>query len=279
MKLQERDFAVLAALERWGVMGLGQVDGMLFHKEVIAEERARLFFNEVRREDYWGRAYKRLSGLEKLGLVRVRRFPYSWPVYLLTAQGFELLKRRGKTRFETPSQGVSDRLVRHEIAVGGVGLVLTQVLGLAVSTARETWDWAGRNYGRRTREARLTMPDLMVGKVGGNVEHIVEVELTPKSRKRYSDIFTSHRRRLPDHRTSKILYLVDWPGGVRQITSLGYKYETSEVHAASLSEFRATLGHCEFAPSFPRNYGPFILAAKPEAMPEAPRGAEQEVSR
>ena len=71
MKLQERDFEVLAALERWGVMGLGQIDGMLFHKEVSAEEQARLYFNGVRREDYWGRAYKRLSGLEKSGLVRV----------------------------------------------------------------------------------------------------------------------------------------------------------------------------------------------------------------
>jgi hypothetical protein len=279
MKLQERDFAVLAALERWGVMGLGQLDGMLFHKEVIAEERARLFFNEVRREDYWGRAYKRLSGLEKLGLVRVRRFPYSWPVYMLTGQGFELLQRRGKTRFDAPKQGVSDRLVRHEVAVVGVGLVLTQVLGCPVNTARETWGWMSKQYGRDNQKARLTMPDLLTENAGGKMEHIVEVELTPKSKKRYRDIFDSHARRLPNHQTSKILYLVDWPGGVGQITGLGHKYETSSVYAASLSTFRATLGRCEFAPSYPRNYAPFTLTAKSERTPEAPRGAEQEVSR
>jgi hypothetical protein len=108
------------------------------------------------------------------------------------------------------------------------------------------------------------------------MEHIVEVELTPKSRKRYERIFDSHTRRLPNRETSKILYLVDWPGGVGQITGLAHKYETSSVYAASLSMFRATLGHCEFAPSYPRNYAPFVLAAKSEQTPEAPRGAQQE---
>lgn len=250
-------------------MGLGQVDGMLFHKAVIAEERARLYFNDVRREDYWGRAYKRLSGLEKLGLVRVRRFPYSWPVYMLTGQGFELLKRRGKTRFESPSHGVSDRLVRHEIAVGGVGLVLTQVLGRTVNTARETWGWMSKHYGRRNQEARLTMPDLLIENASGEMEHIVEVELTPKSRKRYASIFSSHSRRLPNFE-SKILYLVGWPSGAGYITQLAHKHGTSSVYAASLAEFRAKLGHCEFAPSYPRNCEPFTLTTKAAQTLEVP---------
>lgn len=276
MKLQDRDFEVLAALERWGVMGLGQVDGLLFHKEVSGEERGRLFFNDIRREDYWGRAYKRLGGLEKLGLVRIQRNDYTWPVYLLTTRGFELLRRRGKTRFETPSQGISERLVRHEIATVGVGLVLTEVLGLGVNTARETWDWMGKKYGRRSQEARLTMPDFLVGKANGNVEHIVEVELTPKSRRRYAEIFTSHQRRLPDHRTSKILYIVGWPGGVGHVMRLGRKFEASAVQAAQLSDFRAQLGRCEFAPSYyPRT--PFFLATK--ETPTAPLDAEQEAAR
>jgi len=275
MKLQERDFEVLAALERWGVMGLGQVDGMLFHKEVPGEERARLFFNAVRREDYWGRAYKRLSGLEKLGLVRIRRFPYSWPVYMVTVRGFELLKRRGRTIFDSPSQGVSDRLVRHEISVVGVGLVITELLGLRVSTARQVWDFANRRG--RTNQARQAMPDLLVEDASGLL-HVVEVELTPKSRNRYPEIFSSHLRRID--LKARVLYLVNWPGGVGQITTLAHRNEASAVFAAQLAEFRASLGRCPFTPSYSRNYMPFILPAKLAPAPEAPRAAEPvEVTR
>jgi hypothetical protein len=270
MKLQERDFEVLAALERWGVMGLGQVDGILFHKEVSGEERARLFFNEVRREDYWGRAYKRLSGLEKLGLVRIKRFPYSWPVYMLTARGFEFLKRHGRPTFETPSQGVSDRLVRHEVAVVGVGLVLTRALGLKVMTARQIWDDFYRRNSRQHREARLAMPDFLVDDARG-VRHILEVELTAKSRKRYGDIFHEHSRRLP-HMEAQVLYLVDWPGGVEHIGALSRKYGVSSVQAAQLADFRASLGRCRFATEWRRE--PFAFERKPEPKIAAPMIAE-----
>lgn len=271
MKLQDRDFEVLGALERWGVMGLGQVDGLLFHKEVSGEERARLFFNDIRREDYWGRAYKRLSGLEKLGLVRVQRSDYTWPVYLLTARGFELLKRRGKTRFDTPSQGISARLIRHETITVGVGLVLTEILGLAVSTARETWTWMNRRY-PHSRDARLAMPDFLIGEKGGESRHIVEVELTPKSRRRYADILREHRRRL-SNMNSRVLYLVDWPGGVGHMMRLGRKFEVSEVQAAQLSDFRAKLGRCEFAKSYGYRSEPYVLGTNPDPQ-EVPQAQE-----
>ena len=258
MQLQERDFEVLAALERWGVMGLGQVDGLLFHKDVSEEERARLYFNEVRREDYWGRAYKRLSGLEKSGFVRVRRFPYSWPVYQLTTQGFEFVKRHGRPVFETPSQGLSDRLVRHEVAVAGVGMVLTGVLRLKVQTARQIWDDFYRRNKWHHRTARLAMPDFLVVDARDN-QHVLEVELTPKSRSRYQDIFYEHRRRL-DGRDARVLYLVDWPGGVEHITALSRKYEVVQVQAAQLADFQASLGRCEFATAY--SYEPFAFTAK-----------------
>ena len=92
-----------------------------------------------------------------------------------TGQGFELLQRRGKTRFDAPRQGVSDRLVRHEIAVVGVGLVLTQVLGCPVNTARETWGWMSKQYGRDNQKARLTMPDLLTENAGGKMERLDEL--------------------------------------------------------------------------------------------------------
>jgi len=74
---------------------------------------------------------------------------------------------------------------------------------------------------------------------------------------------------------AKILYLVDWPGGVEHIMRLGRKFEVSNVQAAQLSDFRAKLGRCEFAPSYyPRR--PFFLAT--EQPIEAPRDAGQEVA-
>jgi len=266
MEIQERDFLVLEGLERWGVMGLGQVDGMLFHREVSEEEKARLYFNEVKREDYWGRAYKRLSGLEKMGLVAIKRYPFSWPVYRVTTRGFEFLKRHGRPTFETPSQGVSDRLVRHEVAVVGVGLVLTRALGLKVLTARQIWDDFYRRNGRQHRTARLAMPDFMVDDARG-ARHILEVELTPKSRGRYGDIFYEHRRRL-SHQESQVLYLVDWPGGVEHITALSRKHDVSCVQAAQLADFRVSLGRCRFATEWRR--APFAFARKPEPEIAAP---------
>ena len=195
-------------------------------------------------------------------------------MYLLTTRGFELLRRRGKTRFETPGQGVSARLVRHESVTVGVGLMLTEVLGFSVRTARQTWDWMKRRY-PHNRDARLAMPDFLIESRDGGARHIVEVELTPKSRRRYADIFHEHRKRL-GNMESRVLYLVGWPGGVGQIMRLGRKFEVSAVQAAQLSDFRAKLGLCEFAPSYyPRT--PFVLAK--QAPPAAPLGAVQEAAR
>jgi hypothetical protein len=257
MELQERDFEVLAAIERWGAMGLGQVDGLLFHAGVTAEERARLFFNDVRREDYWGRAYKRLSCLEKAGLIRTQRYVHSWPVYLLTFKGHDMLKRRGRAIFASPSYKVSGTLVRHEIMVTAVGLVLTEVIGLRVESARQTWDWMNRKYPNQ-RHARLAMPDLLVDEVSSR--HIVEVELTPKYKRRYAEIFASHGRRLPDQH-SRILYLTGWPHGEEFLRRVARESEYgSYVNVASLEDFRATLGHSQFAPS--RNQGAFQFKGK-----------------
>lgn len=275
MELQERDFKVLKALENWGVMGLGQVDGLLFRKDVPGEERARLFFNDIRREDYWGRAYKRLSGLEKMGLVRVQRSDYTWPVYLLTGRGFDLLRQRGQTQFATPSQGVSERLVRHEIAAVGVGLVITQMVGLGVSSARTTWNWLGQR--RQGNDSRGNMPDFLVGPSRGKVEHILEVELTPKSPQRYAEILRSHDRRLPDHRTSRLLYIVGWPGGVQHMMRLGRKLEIASLQAAHIADFRAKLGLCEFAPSYYPEL-PYVLGTRFPTVEERERTEREEAA-
>ena len=83
-RLEERDIQVLLALEKWGVLGLGQLDGMLFRRLAEPEERVRLFFNELEREDYWQGAYKRLRQLEIRGLIRKGVYVNQRQVFLLT---------------------------------------------------------------------------------------------------------------------------------------------------------------------------------------------------
>lgn len=63
VNLRERDFEILSALEKWGVLGLAQLDGLAFKKASPAEERARLFFNEMDRKMYALACYKRLRDL------------------------------------------------------------------------------------------------------------------------------------------------------------------------------------------------------------------------
>ena len=162
--------------------------------------------------------------------------------------------------------------MRHEVAVVGVGLVLSRVLGFKPMTARQIWDDFNRRYSGRHSEARLAMPDFLVDDARG-LKHVVEVELTAKSRSRYRDIFPMHRRRLQNY-DSRVLYLVDWPGGVEHITALGRKYESSCVQAAQLSEFQRTLGRCEFAPSYSAK--PFVFASnQAKAAPLEPVPAQE----
>ena len=71
LSLMDRDYEVLAALEKWGVLGMGQLDGLFFRKGIPPEERTRLLFNEVRRSDYWLGAYKRLGRLQDEGYIRL----------------------------------------------------------------------------------------------------------------------------------------------------------------------------------------------------------------
>lgn len=193
MELTKRDLKILAAIEKWGVVGLGQIDGVFFRTELPEAERIRLFFNDLRREDHWGGAYKRLSALAGAGLIRTWRPTNYWQVYLLTGRGHEQLKRHQLAVFEHPLRGVGEAYLRHEIAVCGVGLTLTALLGLKVQTARRTWHEMYRRGGIKRGFTKLRLPDLIVGDGVGGVHH-VEVELSAKSRERYKTMFGERQR-------------------------------------------------------------------------------------
>jgi hypothetical protein len=242
MELTKRDLGILCALEKWGVMGLGQLDGFLFRTEVSESEKMRLFFNDLRREDHWGGAYKRLRTMVEAGLIRTIRPTNYWQVYMLTGRGHEQLKRHGQARFSSPIRGVGEAYLRHEITVCGVGLTMTALLGLKAQTARQTWDNL-RNQGQiRPGVTKLTLPDLLIADAKG-VCHAVEIELTPKSRNRYRAIFHDRSRYCWP---GMVLYLTGWPSGLEYLVAAASKAQTAVVFTASLADFRAAPTRCEF---------------------------------
>ncbi|UPT75622.1 MAG: hypothetical protein M0D55_08095 [Elusimicrobiota bacterium] len=242
MELTKRDVGILAALEKWGVMGLGQVDGLLFRTGLPEAERVRLFFNDLKREDHWGGAYKRLRTLVNEGMVRTFRPTNYWQVYMLTGRGHEQLRKHQQARFPHPIRGVGEAYLRHEITVCGVGLALTELLGLRVQTARQTFEELRRRGLLREGFSKLTLPDLLVSDAGGP-RHAVEVELTAKSRQRYREMFRSRPRSTWG---GMILYLTGWPTGREHIIHLAAKAQSSSIYAANLAVFGADPRRCEY---------------------------------
>jgi hypothetical protein len=188
-------------------------------------------------------------------LVKTFRPINYWQVYMLTGRGHERLRENQRASFMHPIQGVGEAYLRHEITVCGVGLVMTELLGLKVETARQTWEQIRRRGVLRKGDSKLTFPDLIAVDAQGD-RHTIEVELTAKSRERYRELFSDRKglwrrqQRWSDQekcwKGGTVLYLTGWPTGVEHIIHLARKSQAGSVHAASLSDFRASLGRCEY---------------------------------
>ncbi|MEK6654954.1 MAG: hypothetical protein AABY92_07395 [Thermodesulfobacteriota bacterium] len=240
-KLQERDRELLGELELWGVLGLGQIDGLSFQKEADEAARCQLFFNEYGEKLYRGSAYKRLQDLKKSGHVEAhfyRNFPM---VFTLTSRGHRALKAAKLARLPGFRRSVSGHLIEHEIMVNAVGLVLSRLYGLTVRTIRERTDWNSRGGWSHTT-SRSRIPDLWIS--DPSEPKAVEVELNKKATQLYPDIWASYRASLPGR--AVVLYLTNWPSGPdfvrRQAARLGMPF----IYVCALAEFRANAGHCVF---------------------------------
>ena len=143
----ERDYEILGAIERCGILGLAQVEGSVFKKGGDSSERIKLFFNEADRGIYTRACYKRLADLEAAGYVRSQFYLNHRKLYTLTAEGHEALILAGKARLPGYRRGMSEALISHEIAVNGVGLMLSELHGLTVRTERQI---EAQLYGRDT---------------------------------------------------------------------------------------------------------------------------------
>lgn len=240
IKLIERDLKVLKALEKWGVLGLGQLHGLLEENGYFGE-RVRHFFNETARRDYWCGFGKRLSSLAQHGYVQAHYFAAYHKLFTLAERGHASLKLSRSARFPGYRKSISLGQADHEITVNGVGLFLTELLGFDVRTERERYVWSGRG-GWSPAPERLPIADLWI--VDPLQPKAIEVELHQKSELRYRDIWQAYRRRLRSN--SVVLYLTGWPGGVRCLLAHAAHFEADFIYVCGLKEFRESEGRHPF---------------------------------
>lgn len=239
IQLTRRDLKVLAALEKWGVLGIGQAVGVASEG---ADEAARVerFFNKMERDEYVLGAPKRLLALEQHGFIQGHSFFRQPKAFTLTERGFNALRDEPQEFRPEVRDFVSEALICHELKVSAVGLVLTELLGLPAFRQRPQAVWA--HAGGRRRLVIEGAADLWVDSPAR--PKAVEVELTQKSKRRYREVFDGYRRRLP--RNGAVLYLTGWSGGEEIILRNAREQRAPFVYACSLEEFRRSGGRAAF---------------------------------
>ena len=243
MRYKERDFKVLEALEKWGALGLGTIDGAFFRREVAWPERMRLMFNEIDRRDYWHGAYKRMDMMRKQGLVKLESYINHHQTYLLTREGHRLLQSRGRSNLMGIRPALPEAFVGHELTVAAVGLILEESSSKRIVSHRELYaahDWQARRRSRSDKGPLL--PDLWI--VDKERPCAVEVELCQKSIRRYENLWEEYRHRLP--RGGVLLYLTGWPRLKETLLAQGRRQRLPNLYAASLQDFRAARERCVF---------------------------------
>lgn len=272
--MEKRDLEVLKGLEIWGILGIGQLEGLVFRKDARSLERVPLFFNEYHRRDHGSYAYKRILKLTAAGLIHAN-FYLGYPrLYTLTSKGHKLLKTLTLNRLPGFRSSLALAFVKHELAVSSVGLVLSETLGLEVTTERERFVWSGRG-GWTPAPVRLAISDLWI--VDQDEPKAIEIELVQKSEARYQEIWNAYRRRRPEN--GLVLYLTGWPHGPECILEHAQRFRMDFIRVCALAQFRETGGR---APFIGYREGQVTVlsprAAIPDAGPASPRVPEARLS-
>lgn len=239
--MKQRDWKLLSSLERWGVLGIGQLHGVALRDSLGSEDLARLFFNETRRREYSTRVSKRLRQLCRSGLMQAHSYDSYPQLFTLAKRGHHSLRQRGLARFLGYRKSISLPQAEHEITVNGVGLLLSESLGFDVRTERERYAWSGRG-GWSPAADRMPIADLWI--VDPLQPKAVEVELNQKSELRYKEIWRAYRSRLRSK--AAVLYLTGWPGGIRCLLTHAARFEADFIYVCGLQEFRKSHGRHPF---------------------------------
>ena len=241
IEIRRAGLSVMRALERWGILGLSQLDGLIFHKGLEARRRLDLFFGCKFEGEYRGAGYKVLGRLEKRGLAAVHRFANVPRVYTLTRKGHDVLLKAGLAKLEDYRDSVADSLVKHELLVNGIGLTISELLGLRVSTEFER-QVLSRGAKKKYERGSFPLPDLWVS--GDDQPKAIEVERTQKSAMRYRKLWSFYRGCLP--KCAVVLYVTSFPNGPRLLLFQARKVSADFIYVCSLEDFQASLGGCPF---------------------------------
>lgn len=239
IQLTARDFKMLAALEKWIVLGIGQLVGLGLCETLGEVELIERFFNKMEREDYKLGVFNRVHALEAQGYINGHLFLRQPKAYTLTERGYNVLRDEPVENRPEIRDFVSEALIRHELKVSGVGLLLTEVLGLPAERQHPKAVWT--HTGGRRRLVVEGASDLWIDSPEPKA---IEVELTQKAKRRYEEIFESYRRRLT--RGGAVLYLTGWPGGAAIILKNARERRAPFVYACGLDEFRQAGGRAVF---------------------------------
>lgn len=239
-EIGRKGLSVLRVLEKWGLLGLAQLDGLVFHKGMEPAERSGLFFNSKFQDEFRGASYKVMRRLEKAGLVTVHYCANVPRVYTLTADGYRSLKRRDLAKLPDFRACIADSLVQHELLANGIGLVLSEILGLSVSIELERYLLS--RGAQSTSWEDIPLPDLWVSDRGQ--PKAIEVERTQKSAKRYKKLWATYRDDFPPN--TVVLYVAAFPNGAKLLLARARKLLADFIYVCSLEEFKASLGRCPF---------------------------------
>ncbi|MFH2204438.1 MAG: hypothetical protein ABIJ96_15080 [Elusimicrobiota bacterium] len=245
IKLKSRDLEILKALEKWGVLGLGQCEGLLFWRGIEMEKRVDRFFNKADRRIYNRYGGERLLRLREAGLIRTLRFMNHPQFYCLSESGHEVLKQRGVASQVGFTRVISEDFLRHEMSVNAVGMVLQELFDLRVTTERERVEV--KRLARLPHHNRLILSDLWV--VNGPRPRAIEVERSKKSAAAYRKIWEAYKERmLEQFPEGVVLYLtMDAPGLKKQLSAYAREWEMDFIYFAELKDFRSSMGRCQFA--------------------------------
>lgn len=239
--LTPRDLRVLSHLEKWGILGLGQLYGTVVETGAGAQARVARFFNETSRRDYGRWFTQRLTALCGLGYLKEHYYVNHPKMFTLAERGHAELEGRSLSILKRFRDSLSEELLSHELTVAAVGLVLTELHGLRVRTERERYVWTGPRGGGRSPAPVRAVSDLWVV---DSRPKAIEVEMGQKSESRYKEIWDAYRLRLREN--AVVLYLTAWPDGVNCIRRLARKFHAPFIHVCALSEFRNTCGSAAF---------------------------------
>lgn len=240
IRLEARDLNIFSSLEAWGILGLGQIEGAFFLKDLGPERLRRVLFNEGFR--YQSAAYNRLRKLIGAGYISVHRFYGLGQFYGLTEKGHKALKVRGMADLPTFLKKISPFTAYHRILSAGVGLWASLILRLPVVSER--WLFFFRKARRKadTRTGKFLLPDIFIA--AKDQQKAIEVELHQKSDRRYAELWDLYRRKLREG--GSVLYLVPNDARREGLLRLARRFGAEFIYALDIPTIQKNLGCAEF---------------------------------